>query len=99
MAFHMVMMGLLDRADLSFKAQDLRAIFAHGTVWWRNFAHLLSDPFGKGRQYLLMIVQIAGCYKLDIWVFNRHLISETINTVNQNAGKEEIREDHNTLVA
>ena len=46
-----------------------------------------------------MVVQISSFYKLDIWIFSCYLIGETIDTVNQNSGEEEIGEDHNTFVA
>jgi hypothetical protein len=44
-----MMMRFLNRTHLSFKSQDLRAIFAHGAIGRWNFSDLLGDPLCKGR--------------------------------------------------
>ena len=94
----MMMMRLLNRTHFSLKSQNLSAIFAHGTIWWWNFSNLLGDPFRKGRQHLFMVVQVPGFYKLNIGVFRSNLIREAVNSINQYAGKEEIREHNNPFI-
>ena len=95
----MVMMRFLNRAHFSLKSQYLRAIFAHGAIGRWNFPDLLGDPFCKSRQNLLMVIQIPSFYKLDIGIFRRNLIGEAVNSVNQNARKEKIREHNNPLIS
>ena len=45
-----------------------------------------------------MVVQIPSFHKLDISIFRRNLIGKAINSVNQNARKEKIREHNNPLI-
>ena len=91
-------MRFLNRTHFSLKSQNLRTIFAHGTIWWWNFANLLGDPFCKGRQHLFMVVQVPSFYKLNIGVFRSNLIGETVNSVDQYTRKKEIREHNNPLI-
>ena len=91
-------MRFLNRTHLSLKSQNLRTIFAHRTIGRWNFPNLLGDPLCKGRQHLLVVVQIPSFYKLNVSMFRRNLICKAINSINQNARKEEIREYNNPLI-
>ncbi len=83
--FYMMVVALLDGTDFAFKPQNLRAIFAQGTIRRRDFAQLLTNPLDKRLQNFWMVAQISRLYKLQIGVFRRANIGETINPINQNA--------------
>ncbi len=78
----MMVVALLDGTDFTLKPQNLRAVFAQGTIRRGNFAELLTNPLDKRLQHLWMVAQIARLYKLQIGVFRRANIGETINPIN-----------------
>ena len=49
--FNMMVVAFLHRTNLGFKAQNLRAILAHHTCWWRHIAKrwMPSAFFGRNR--------------------------------------------------
>lgn len=82
----------------TFKSEHLTAVTADATVRGWRVAHLFHDPFGKSFQNLGVIAQITSFDELDVFVFCRHLIGETIDPVDQDAGKQEVREHNDALV-
>ena len=99
LALDMVVVAFLHRTDLGLEAQNLFAVFAHTTIHvvrpFENFAH----PVCEGRDNFRVVVQIPGLDEIDAGVFHRCLIGEPVNPVDQNAGKQEIREDDDALVS
>ena len=93
----MVMVAFLRQADFIFKAEHLRAIFAHRAVHvvtaGENFAH----PISKSGDNLIMIIEVACLDELDIGVAGSDFIGKAVNAVDQNAGKKEIGENDNPL--
>jgi hypothetical protein len=81
-----------------FQRQNLTAIAANPTVWWRRVAHLFHDPLGKGFEHLWVITQIAGFDELDACVLGSDLIGEPIDTVDQNPRKQEVWEDDDAFI-
>jgi len=85
LAFHMVVMAFLNRADFGLKPQNLSAVFTHGAVGRRYLACLFGDPGGEGFQHFRVITKIGSFDKLDIRVFGGDLIGKTIDAVDQDA--------------
>lgn len=99
LALDVVVMAFLHHANLSFKPKHLFAVFAEGAVV-RHLPLLdLHHAFCELRDDLIMVVQIPGFHELYVRVLRRDLIGETIDTVNQDAGEEKVREDDDALVA
>lgn len=79
--------------------QNLRTERADTAVRNRNTARLFFDTFCKGFENLWVIIQIARFDELDICVFSGNLIGKAVNTVDQNACEQEVREHNDALVA
>lgn len=95
----MVVMAFLGPADISLETQHLFAILAHLAVHhglpFQGFAHAIL----KGVQHQGMIVQIARLDELDLGIAGRDFIRVGIDALHQYAGKQEIRENDDALVA
>ena len=95
--FDMMMVAFLRQADFIFKAEHLRAIFTHRAVHVVAASENFTHAIGKGGDHLIMIIEVACLDELDIGVAGGDFISEAVNTVDENAGKEEIGKNDNPL--
>ena len=95
----MMMVRFLCQSNLGLEPQNLCPVFAQGTVHivvsMQNFTH----PVSKCGNHFWVIIQIAGFDEFNIGVRRRHLVGKAVNTVDQYAGKQKIREQHNTAVS
>ena len=95
----MMVVAFLRQPNLGFKAQNLRPIFTHGTIHivasMQNFRHSISE----GGNHLWVVIQIASFDEFNFGMRRRHLVGKAVNTVDQYAGKQKIREQHNTAVS
>ena len=83
LALNVMMMAFLHRANLRLKAKHARAVLAQRAVGWRHLSVHLRDALGKGRQHLIMIIQVPSLDELDIRMSGGHLIGEPIDAVDQ----------------
>ena len=88
----MVMVAFLWQTNLCLKAKHLRTIFTHGAIHIVAAFNDLPHPVGKGRNHFWMVVQITCLDEFYIGMCGRHLVSKTVNAVNQNAREQKNRE-------
>lgn len=69
----------------AFHRQYLGPVGAGATVWRRVLTRLLNNPFSKGLQHLGVVTQVARFDELNVRIFGRNLIGETVNAVDQDA--------------
>ena len=97
--FDMMMVTFLRKPNLCLKTQHLRPVFTQRTIHivaaLQNFPHTIS----KGGNDLWVVIQIARFDEFDIGIGRSNLVSETINSIDQNSGKQKIGKHHNALVA
>ena len=97
LAFDMVVMAFLRQADLILETKHLGAVFAHRAVHVVAAGEDFPHPVSKGGDHLIMIIEVAGLDEFNARMACRNLIGETVDTVNQDAGEEEIGEHDNPL--
>lgn len=84
-AFNMMMVAFLRQANLVFKAQHLRAVFAHGTIHIVVAGQNFSNAIRESGDDVIMVIEIACFDKLNLRMTSGDFIGEAINTVDQNA--------------
>ena len=97
--FNMMVMACLCEPDFRLETQHLLAIFAHLAVHHCRAFKDFRDPVFQRRQHQRMIVEIAGLDEFDIGMHCSDIVGGGINPLHQHAGKQEIREYYNSLVA
>ena len=98
-AFGMMMMAFLRGAHLSFKAQNLRAVFAELAVHGDFASQNLLNALNESVDHLIMIIEIGGFDKFDLGMCGGHFIRRLINPVHQNSGEQEIRKHDDALIS
>ncbi len=94
----MVMVTLLRQPNFGFESQDRGSILARRAIRRRNLSHLFGSPFGKRLQDLWMVVQVPGPDKLDARVIPCAQLGKTIDTIDKDSGKQEVRENNHPPV-
>ena len=84
-AFNMMMVAFLRQANLVFKAQHLRTVFAHGTIHIVVAGQNFSNAIRESGDDVIMVIEIACFDKLNLRMTSGDFIGEAINTVDQNA--------------
>ena len=95
----MVVVALLRRPHLGFKAQHLGAVFAQGAVHLRLTAHHLLHPLQEGVDHQGVVAQVGGLEELHLRVVGRHQLGVLADAAHQHPRKQEIGEHHNPLEA
>src|SRR6185436_3490811 len=98
-AFHVMVVALLDPADLGLVADRLLAVFAHLAVHRVVAGEDLAHPLGEGVEHQGMVVEIARLEELDLRMARRHLVGDVVDPLHQYAREEEIGEHDDALVA
>jgi len=93
LSLDVVVVAFLRRADFRFKSQNLRAVLTHRTIHQVLATKDLCHSLSEGRNHLRMIVQIPCFDELNVRVLRRDFVGKTIDSINQNSGKEEVRKD------
>ncbi len=95
--FHMVMMTFLGFTNLGFKTKNLSAIFAqaaiHVVVTFKN----LFKSFNKSIDDFRVVIEERCLDEFNAGVFGSDRINAIIDAVDQNAGKQKIRENDDAL--
>ena len=84
LAFHMVMMALLYRANVRFESEHLNAVLAHAARGRRRLACLLQNTRRESLKNSRMVVEVARFYELYPRMFRRQTICKPVNSINMN---------------
>jgi len=80
-ALDMMMVAFLRQPHFVFKPQHLRAVFAHRAIHIvvarQNFLHAI----GKGRDHIIMVIEVTRFDKFDLRVARGNLIGEAVYAV------------------
>ena len=93
------MMTCLRASDLRFEAENLRAVFAHGTVHRRFAGQDLACPVCECFQDLAVIIEIS---RLDEFDFGKSLgrhVGKTVDAVDQDSAEQKIGKHHDPAEA
>ena len=96
---HMVVVADLRGANITFKADDLLAIFAQLAVHIVVAGVDLGQALGKAFKNHRVIFKVTGLDEFDIAELGCDFVGVGIDTVDQDTRKQEIGENHNAFVA
>ena len=98
-AFNVMVVALLNRADIGLKTQNLCSVFAHlaihGDVAGEDLLNALHESFND----LRMVIEIGGFHEFDSGMPRCHFIGGVIDALHENSGEQEVREDDDAFEA
>ncbi len=98
-AFHVMVMAFLGKTDFRFEPQNLRPVFAHLAVHRVGAFQNFPQAFLERVEDLLVVVQVWRLDEFDIGMPRGDLVGIAVDSVDQDAGEQEVGEHDDPLVA
>lgn len=87
-AFHMVVMAVLGRSDLSLKPKHLGTVFAERAVHVRVTTEHIEHPFSEGGEHEGVIAQIGGGQEFHLGMIHGHSLGVREDPADKNTRKQ-----------